>query len=321
MGATLSRRLRTMGRSLRRSWDDGTTVTRVAYLVGALLFVSGLTHLVVLASSGGPWTGPVSLRKPATFGLSFGLTLATVTWVTHVIRHSPAGRRILLGVFTAACVAETALVTLQAWRGVPSHFNFETGFDTAVSMSLAFGGVVLVVLVIVWTMAAFRSMAGASPSMRLALRFGFSALLVALGVGAAMIATGVPAARTDPELAYTTAGFLKPAHAVAMHAILVIPALAWLLTFTSWPERVRLRIVQLGACGYLVLGVVVLIESITRVDPLAAPLPATLVSLAGLATLVTAGGVALYGAVTHRAWQDGRHDRGALAVVHGVERR
>src|SRR5438445_13209322 len=36
-----------------------------------------------------------------------------------------SGRTILLTVFTAACTLETALVSLQAWRGVPSHFNTE----------------------------------------------------------------------------------------------------------------------------------------------------------------------------------------------------
>jgi hypothetical protein len=131
--------------------------------------------------------------------------------------------------------------------------------------------------------------------MKLALRFGFVTFLVAMGIGAAMIATGTAARGTDPELAYTTAGVLKPAHAVAMHAILVIPALAWLLTFTRWPERTRLRVVQLGVAGYLLLTAVTVIESATHVDPLAAPVIASLGSGIGLAAIVAAGSAALYG--------------------------
>lgn len=284
-----------LARSLRRSWDEGLRIERVAFVVGGLLMVSGLVHAVVLIASGGTWTGPVSLRKPTTFGLSFGLTLVTVAWATHFIRLSPRARRILLGIFIVACVVETVLVSIQAWRGVPSHFNFSTGPNAAISGTLAFGGMVLVATTIATTLTTFRSLASATPSMRLALRSGFLMLLAALGVGAAMIATGVVTSQSDPNLAYTTAGFLKPSHAVFMHAVLVIPGLAWLLTFTDWPERSRLRLVQLGAGGYLVVGVVVLVESITRVSPLAAPLPAMLVSGAGLVMLLVAGGIAVYG--------------------------
>ncbi len=50
-----------------------------------------------------------------------------------------------------------------------------------------------------------------TPSMRLAVRSGLVALLVALGAGAAMIASGVVEARGgNPQAAYTTAVALKP---------------------------------------------------------------------------------------------------------------
>jgi hypothetical protein len=35
----------------------------------------------VLVVTGGSWEGPVSWRKPMSFGLSFGVTLATIGWV------------------------------------------------------------------------------------------------------------------------------------------------------------------------------------------------------------------------------------------------
>ncbi|MGH3759631.1 hypothetical protein [Actinophytocola sp.] len=297
--------IRAMGRSLRRSWDEGTRVERAAFVVGAVLFASGLVNLLVLVATGGPWTGPTSLRKAATFGLSFGLTLATVAWVTHFIQLGTAAQRVLLGGFTLACAVETALVSMQAWRAVPSHFNFTTPFDAAVATSLAFGGLLIVVLVLGFTLSAFRHVGRNSPSMRLALRFGFVVLMVALALGAAMIAVGVPMSRTDPRAAFETAGFLKPAHAVTMHAILVIPGLAWLLTFTSWPEPVRMRLVRLGAGGYLLLSAVVVAESIVRVSPLSASLVPTLLSLAGLGALATAGGIAVYGALYRRPEQTG----------------
>ncbi|MFL6125708.1 hypothetical protein [Actinophytocola sp.] len=286
--------------SLKDTWRAGSRVERVAFVVGALLFASGLTHVGVLLVTGGSWTGPTSLRKAATFGLSFGLTLATVAWVSHLIPLTGRSRTVLVGAFTVTSVVETALVSMQAWRGVPSHFNFRTGLDTGVSMTLAAGGFAIIATIIGMTLAAFRAGRRQTPAMRLALRFGFATLLVALAAGAAMIATGSVAARgPNPSIAYETAGFLKPAHAVTMHAILVIPALAWLLTFTRWSENQQTNIVRLGIVGYATLSLVIILESVTHTSPLTAPPLAMAVSGLGLAILAVAGGLGVYGALRH----------------------
>jgi hypothetical protein len=286
----------TVGGALRRTWTDGRRNERIAYVIGSVLFASGVVHAGVLIASGGSWVGPLSLRKPTTFGLSFGLTLATVAWATSFLRIRQTIRAILLGAFSIACVVETGLVSLQAWRRVPSHFNFETPFDTAVSMTLAAGGGVIILTVLGFTAAALFGAGAPSPSMRLAVRFGLLVLLMALGVGAVMIARGVVEARTgNPQLAYNTAGALKPVHAVAMHAILVLPALAWLLRFTGWTEQQRVRLVWVGIAADTVLTAVVAIESFSGVSPLAAPPLATTTSALALAALILVGFIAFYG--------------------------
>ena len=66
---------RAMLGSLWSFWRRGRTLERAGYLVGALLLVSGGIHLTILFIGGYAWEGPLSLRKAATFGLSFGLTL------------------------------------------------------------------------------------------------------------------------------------------------------------------------------------------------------------------------------------------------------
>ena len=113
------------------------TIERAAYSVGGLLILSGAIHGVVLLTSGGAWEGPLSLRKPTTFGLSFGLTLINVTFIASFVPLKNRTRTSLLGVFAAAASLETILVSLQAWRGVPSHFNVETSFDAAMAQALA----------------------------------------------------------------------------------------------------------------------------------------------------------------------------------------
>ncbi|MGH3375427.1 MAG: hypothetical protein ACRDP6_11860, partial [Actinoallomurus sp.] len=176
--------LRPVATSLGLFWTEGRRVERVCYLVGAALIASGLFHLAVFALDGGPWEGPVSWRKPTTFGLSFGLTLITIAWVASFLRLGDRFRTVLLAVFAVACVAETAMITVQAWRHVPSHFNMETPLNTVISMSLAVGGGVLIVVLVTLTVRAFGTNPGVPASTRLALRAGFVTLLVALASGA-----------------------------------------------------------------------------------------------------------------------------------------
>src|SRR3569833_2274587 len=82
-------------------WSRGRRVERVCYAIGAALLASGLFHLLVFAIDGGPWEGPVSWRKPTTFGLSFGLTLITIAWVTSFLTLGARARTALLSVFAA----------------------------------------------------------------------------------------------------------------------------------------------------------------------------------------------------------------------------
>ncbi|MBW4716559.1 hypothetical protein [Saccharothrix obliqua] len=208
--------------------------SRVAYRVAAVLFLAGLCHLAVFFVAGGPWEGPVSWRKPVTFGLSFGLTLATYTWVGGLLRLRP----VWVAVFTGASVLEVSLISLQAWRGVPSHFNEATAFDTAVTRVLAFGGVSLIAAVVALVVTAFRA-AHLPPSTRWAVRVGAASLAVAMAFGGLMIAE--------------RGGSWKLSHGVAMHGVLVLPLLAWLLTFTPWPEGRRTRVVVAACAAYALL--------------------------------------------------------------------
>jgi len=39
-------------------------------------------------------------------------------------------------------------------------------------------------------------------------------------------------------------------HGASLHGVLVLPAVAWLLSFTGWDEARRTRVVALAATGY-----------------------------------------------------------------------
>jgi hypothetical protein len=55
----------------------------------------------------------------------------------------------------------------------------------------------------------------------------------------------------DRHAAYLHGGWLKPAHAALMHAVTVLPVLAWLVSYTDWVEARRVRVVALASVGYL----------------------------------------------------------------------
>ncbi|MDF9811432.1 hypothetical protein [Streptomyces sp. SPB162] len=235
----------------REIWRAARSSERLSYATGAALVVSGLVHLGVFAVDGGPWEGPVSWRKPFTFGLSFGLTLIAVAWVTSYLRMGTRTRAVLLTVFAADCVVEVAGITLQAWRRVPSHFNMESPVNTLVSMSLAVGGALLVVILSAFAVISFTRRPEGPTGMPLALRAGFAILLVGLLSGAAMIARGVILTRTGHQAAgYRSTASVKPLHGISLHAILVLPVLARLLTFTTWSAQARYRAVVASAGCY-----------------------------------------------------------------------
>ena len=220
-----------MRASLVGEWRQAGPAQRFAYLAGGALILAGLAHLAAWLVVGGAWQGPVSFRKPATFGVSFGLTTITLAWITGRLQVFGRTRWLLLGPLAAADATEVAWVAVQRWRGVASHFNFATTLDTALFLVGGAAIAVTVTVIVAVTVLAFTRMQ-AAPSMAVAIRAGLVILLVAQGVGGWMIGHGVGPASDGVTQGLTTvgaAGVMKVPHAVAMHAIQVLPALAWLL--------------------------------------------------------------------------------------------
>ncbi len=293
--------LQRLGAALATFYSRGGRGDRLCYVVAAVLFASGIVHFGVQLVTGGPWEGPVSWRKPTTFGLAFGLTLATLTWVTNFIPNRRNIRGWLLAVFAAACLVEVAVITLQAWRGVPSHFNVGTPLNASLAYAAAGGGALLLVTSLAFAAASARPYPDMPASMRLAVRAGFATFLAALMIGAIMIALGVIETRTvSQSAAYTVAAAFKPGHAATMHGILILPALAWLGSFANWTERRRFRVMGVACSGYVLAAGIVVVDAVGAVSPLVelqAPHATSLLAAAGLLLLLTAAGLTLAGLV------------------------
>lgn len=234
-------------------------VDRVCFVVGGLLVLAGLVHLGVFVADNRPWAGPLSWRKPFTFGVSFGLTLWTIAWVASWLRLTARTRTWLLVVLTADCVVEVAGISVQAWRHQPSHLNTTTPANAAIAYTLAIGGAVLVVVLGWLALAALRGCVDGPRDLRLAVQAGFGLLVAGLLAGAAMIARGTVSVRTvSPERGYADAGFLRDFHGVTLHAVLVLPGLAWVLARAGVDEPMRWRVVVATVTAYVAAALLVL---------------------------------------------------------------
>jgi hypothetical protein len=80
-----------------------------------------------------------------------------------------------------------------------------------------------------------------------------------------------------------------------MHGILVLPLLAWLLSFADWPERRRLGVVLLGAAGYTLMAGVVAVGNVASVSSSNIPLASSAFAGLGAVGLLAAGLLAVNG--------------------------
>jgi hypothetical protein len=248
-------RMGSMWAALRGFWDDARGYQGLAYLVGAGLILVGLAHAGLWALTGGSATGALSWRKPTTFGISFGLTTVTLAWVGTWLPVRPAIGWTAAGLLCAATTYEVAWVTIQHARGVPAHFNDTTPLDESLFIAGAVMVAIAIGVIAAMTLAALVRTSAPAP-MALALRAGLVGLLAAQATGLWMLLHGLALvdADADPRLQSMStigaAGSMKFAHAVPMHAIQVLAALAWLLSRSGLPQRRQTQLVALAVVGY-----------------------------------------------------------------------
>jgi hypothetical protein len=138
---------------------------------------------------GGRWEGPVSWRKPITFGFSFGVTLLSLSSIMSFLPHRPRLGWILAATLGLASVTEVLLISMQQWRGVPSHFNESTPFDETVFSAMGFMVVLVGLSILVLTIWTFWEL-NAPPSLAWAIRSGLLLMLASQALGGLIIANG-----------------------------------------------------------------------------------------------------------------------------------
>ena len=271
----------------RRLWLASRPLTAVGL---GLLIVFGLT-LTGLAIDPRLITGAPAWLKPAKFAISTGIYALTLAWVTTYLEGWPRLTRLVGWSTAAVMVVEVALIALQAARGVTSHFNVATTFDTAVFAVMGISILVAWAMSVALTVALFRQ-AFEDPALGSAIRVGM--LMTVIGAGTGGLMTGpTPAQLEDARATHSLSvagahtvgaadggsglpgtgwsrahGDLRVPHFLGLHAIQAIPAMAWLIGLGAVPE-VRRRAVLAVSVSYASLFAILLGQALSGQSVLA----------------------------------------------------
>lgn len=265
-----------------RAWSLSPTLAAatVVMTLGAVLTALGL-----LLDSRQLVGEPVWL-KPMKFYLSLAAYNATVLYFFSFLSERRRLVRLSGHILAAAGVIEMVAITLQAARGVRSHFNVATPFDGAIFSMMGIAITVLWVTMIVLAIALLRSRLADRP-LAAALRIGFIAAVIGMGLGYFMTSPnaaqleamragqrvvesgshtfGVPDGGPGLPLVgwSTVAGDMRPAHFLGLHAMQLLPILAALLARRRHlSETPRLAAVRAMGVAYVGVTLVLAMQAL-----------------------------------------------------------
>lgn len=287
----------------------------ILWVTGTILLVTMLAHIAALVITGGPVSGPVSLRKPATFAETGWLTAWSVALILPTLRTRAWQRHVIGAAVLLFTVGETAIMGFQAWRGVPSHYNFSTPLDAALMRGGAGGTAgIFVIGIIVLLIATLRSR-DAAASTRLGVGAAIVVLLVGCVIGFVMISnnSGVYQGVVGTGFARQTAAYLGPdaatvgpqyvllrpathggdlvlPHIIGIHGLVLLAVPAVALARTAMPRTRQLAVIALAVTSVVLAMIILLTQALRQ-------LPLDQLHLAALATLALCA-IALLGAYT-----------------------
>lgn len=285
---------------LKKLWTSSASLT----FVGLLMLASLAASVVGLMIDPRIITGAPAWLKPAKFAISTGIYCFTVAWLLTYITVWPRLMRWTGRLIALVIGLEIVIVDIQAARGIPSHFNVTTPLN-ATLFSIMGGAIgLLEVCSAIIAVALFRQ-TFADRAWGWALRLGMTITVVGAGMGGMMLgptraqleharathqmptvgAHTVGAPDGAPGLPMTgwstTHGDLRVPHFFGMHAVQIIPFLAWLLARArpplSLPQRATL--IQIAAAGYAGL-IAILAWQALRGESIVEPSQNTLLALA-----------------------------------------
>ena len=231
-------------RLLDRAWHISTGLT-VLTLANAVVLVVAIPMRLLDPTL---VAGVPAWDKPIKFSVAFLAFGPTMLWIYARVKVGRIGR-VALELVGWTMVLEIVLIVMQASRGVMSHFNYSTPFDSVVYRAMAAGtGIFAIAALIVGVVLARRRLDGliglavtlSVPIMTLGAIQGLSMSQPKPGQaeagrqflgGHTIGAPQTPPGRGLPFLGWSTEhGDLRVAHFVGLHVLQILPLAALLLS-------------------------------------------------------------------------------------------
>ena len=206
--------------------------------------------------------------KPLKFAISVSMFLASTSWLLATIDLARPMKQGLAWAFALTLLAEIVPITIQALRGVPSHFNTATAFDAAMWRTMGSAIVVLVLALVLLAILTTTHELRCAPAIAFAYRAALWITLLAGFSGFAMggrhshSVQGVDGGGGLPITNWsTTHGDLRVSHFWALHALQALPALAWLVTRLPVSGRTAGVAVGAASLAWVALTVLTLVQA------------------------------------------------------------
>ncbi len=277
--------------------------------------------------------GAPAWLKPLKFAVSTAIYSATLAWVLRFLPDWPRLARRAGAVTAWVFVVEVALIVVQAARGTTSHFNTSSLLDGAIFSVMGAGIAAQTVAAVAVTVALWRQ-TFADRAMGWALRLGMALAVAGASVGGMMTqptAAQLAQARDTKQMprsgAHTVGapdggaglpgtgwslahGDLRVPHFLGLHAMQVLPLVAWLAARRRGTrERARVGVVTGAAVSYAALFLLLLVQAMSG-QPLIAPAGAVATAFTAWAV-----GTAAFALVAWRALGAPLSSRTALEVA------
>jgi hypothetical protein len=202
-----------------------------------LLFGLGVAHIALLFIMLliGPFDGRTVMGinpwiKPMKFAISIAIYVFTMAWILGELPLREEVKRRINWILAGTLVIEIVLITMQAARGVTSHFNQTTAFDMAVFATMG-AAIVINIMAAAYVGVKFWKSDLPIPAPYLwGIRLGLAIFVLASLEGFAMVgngahSVGVPDGGAGlPFLNWSTrGGDLRVAHFFGIHALQALP--------------------------------------------------------------------------------------------------
>ncbi len=258
---------------------------RPLFISGIFTAVMGLFFMAGIFLDARYITGAPAWLKPTKFALSIVIYTFTLLWMMSFIDTSKHWRKWLVNVLgwvvLTTFAAEWFVIITQILRGTTSHFNISSPLNAALWSVMAIAIMILFITNIVIAVLLLRQKFD-SPVFAWGLRLGLLITIMGLGEGYLMTSptaqqmagwkNGEPVTIAGahsvgvedggpglPGLNWSTVGGdLRIGHFVGMHALQVLPFIAWFVSRRKrFSMRQKIQLVWTAALGYL--GLVALV--------------------------------------------------------------